>query len=86
MILYEEAQGGRVTGDLSQLLVAVGVAVQNLVQVSITNTLYIHLNHKVMHSKNYNMIILVFVVESQGSYFQNVTISSELNYTNSIQL
>ena len=35
MILYEEAQGGRVTGDLSQLLEAVGLAVQNLVQVSI---------------------------------------------------
>ena len=34
MILYEEAQGGRVTGDLSQLLEAVGAAVQNLVQVS----------------------------------------------------
>jgi len=33
MILYEEAQGGRVTGDLSQLLEAVGAAVQNLVQV-----------------------------------------------------
>ena len=35
MILYEEAQGGRVTGDLSTLLEAVGAAVQNLVQVSI---------------------------------------------------
>lgn len=33
MILYEEAQGGRVTGDLSTLLEAVGAAVQNLVQV-----------------------------------------------------
>ena len=34
MILYEEAQGGTVTGDLSQLLEAVSTAVQNLVQVS----------------------------------------------------
>ena len=34
MILYEEAQGGTVTGDLSQLLEAVSAAVQNLVQVS----------------------------------------------------
>ena len=35
MILHEEAQGGTVTGDLSQLLPAVAAAVQNLVQVSV---------------------------------------------------
>lgn len=40
MILYEEAQGGRVTGDLSQLLQAVAAAVQNLVQVSVIPSLF----------------------------------------------
>ena len=53
MILYEEAQGGRVAGDLSALLEAVSVAVQNLVQVSSCVPMEMYYGYRLDHNDAY---------------------------------